>query len=126
MSYEIKWSGRVSTWHFYGNIDTDQIMQSHIEVYGDERFDDLRIKVVDFTKVDSVDFDERKMTELAYLDRAAAHSNPRIQIACITDKPETNKLFEAYKERTKIVPWKLHRFENQEQVDAWIGQYAKT
>lgn len=80
MPYRLIWGKRHVLFNYSGNVTSADVIESNHLVYGDERFDNLRWQIVSFDAADSIDFSEEDVKRIAFMDHAAAQSNPRITV----------------------------------------------
>ncbi|MDQ8184233.1 hypothetical protein [Pelagicoccus sp. SDUM812002] len=120
MSYEINWNSNYVSFDYFGEVTPEDIVESNKEVYGDERFDDLRWELVSFDKADSVSFEPKQVRIIAYMDEAAAISNPRITVAFIGHTKILEAVEAAYETSRAQQCWAILHFESQEEALAHI------
>jgi hypothetical protein len=125
MSYEVTWSSNAAIWHFSGQLLGTEIIQSHTDVYGDPRFDDLSYKIIDFSEVDSIQVEPMDTKQVAYLDWAAAKTNPRIDMVIIAPSDDAKKLTHDYLQHSKELSWRMHIFDSMEAASDWIDSNNK-
>ncbi len=116
MSYEVKWKSNYVSFDYFGEVTSEDIVESNKEVYGDRRFDDIRWKLVSFDKTDSVSFKSIHVRLIAHMDEAAAISNPRISIAFIGHTEILGMVEAAYGNTKAKHSWPILRFEFQEEA----------
>ena len=90
-----------------------------MDVYGDKRFDDLAYKIIDLSSVTEFQFSESELKKIAYLDSAAARSNPRIKIAVITSTLEAEEIMQRYQKYSNNT-WQMKFFKSRPAADAWV------
>ena len=61
------------------------------------------------------------MKQMAHLDRAAAKSNPHIQVAVIAQTSHALRVADAYDKHSTQSPWKAATFDSREDALAWLG-----
>jgi hypothetical protein len=83
MSCRVVWEPEGVHRVFAGRSDTNEFLVSLREVYGDRRFDSLRYVINDFSACTELSVDMEVIREMAAMDSAASHSNPRIRIAIV-------------------------------------------
>ena len=121
MPYQIIWEGRVVRWKFFGTVTSREAVQSNMEIYGDPRFDNIRFQIADFSEVEALQFEEKDMKKVAFLDKAAGRSNPNIHVAIIAPSENTRNLLEAYSKYSVDSPWTVTVFDSCEQADHWLS-----
>lgn len=99
----------------------NELLQSNFDIFGDERFDDLRYQIVDLTAVEKVEVTESHMRKVAHLDMAAARSNPRVKIAVVAADQDGQFLSDTYDKYTNgKSPWFTQVFTNISEAEAWV------
>ncbi len=121
MPYQIIWSERGVEWIYSGVLTGEEIIQSNEAIYGDPRFDDLRYQIVDFTNVVKFEVSEQDMKRMAYYDRVAVRSNPRIRLAVIAPEAVGRSIAETYNQHNKESGWEQRIFETRAEAEAWLG-----
>lgn len=121
MPYLISWKQHGIVWHYSGVLTGNDLLQSNFDIFGDERFDDIRFQIVDLTKVDRIEVTEKLMRKVAHLDMAAARSNPRVKVAVISNSDAATKLNEYYdKYCDDKSPWETRVFSSIEEAESWV------
>ena len=121
MSYQTIWTDRGVEWIYHGTVTGKEIIQSNEEIYGDPRFDDLRYQLVDLTQVERFEVSDKEMRQMAYLDAAAARTNPRIRLAVIATGESGRSVFDAYAKNIKNPVWKHELFSSRKNAEDWLG-----
>lgn len=121
MPYQIIWSEDGVEWTYSGVLTGTEIIQSNEAIYGDPRFDDLRYQIVDFTEVETFEVSEQDMKRMAYYDRVAARSNPRIRLAVIAPEATGRSVAETYEKHNQEPGWEQRIFETRAEARAWLG-----
>lgn len=104
----------------FGKVTGGDIITFRNALYGDERFDKLRYILTDFTEVDSIDMTEEDIRKLAYLDKAAALTNPKCKIVIVIRDDTKKILAEKYANLMNNSPWQSMVFETVEQAREWL------
>jgi hypothetical protein len=97
-----------------------EALQSNLDIYGDKRFDDLQYQIADFSAVTENQISELYTKKIAYLDRAAAQTNPRIKVAIVMNNAEFLDTADVYGELSKHSPWQLKVCHSLEEARAWV------
>jgi len=84
MPYKTTWLANGIIWTYSGVLTGNELLNSNFEIFGDERFDDIRYQIVDLSAVEKVEVTENHMRKIAHLDMAAARTNPRIKVAVVS------------------------------------------
>ena len=103
-----------------GHVTGDELIATRKELYGDERFDQLEYILSDYTFADSVQILEKDIKQVAYLDGAAAMSNPNCKVAIVAPTKIMKPLADYYAELSKNSPWDARVFETVEQAKEWL------
>ncbi len=121
MSYEEVWSETVIRKVFSGTVTGEEFMQINSKMYGDGRFSDMKGAVVDFSMAESIEFTEADVKSIAYMDNAAAQSNPKFRVAIVDPQGVVKELAEAYAGYTEASPWEVQVFDSVGEAEKWLG-----
>lgn len=124
MPYKIEWNAETVIWTYTGRLTGEELLQSNMDIYGDERFDDLRYQIVDLRAVDEFVVDEHHMRKIAHLDRAAAYTNPRIRVAVVTSDQKGESMTDTYIEQSPEAHWPTQTFYDFDQAIRWVQSEA--
>ena len=116
MPYTTTWTQHGVTWKYTGILTGEELLQSNLNIYGDERFDDLLYQIVDLSEVEQMTVSPILIRKIAYLDMAAAHTNPRIRVAVIDGK----QLNDIYSENANETHWPTQDFDSMEAALVWV------
>jgi hypothetical protein len=105
-------------WELSGGISAEEFYKINSDHQGDPRWDALRYLIADFREVTSIDLPDVELKLIQAMGKAAALSNPYLNIASITDTEETQKIAEFYGMDT---PWKYGVFDTVEEAHFWLG-----
>ncbi len=120
MPFTITWTQQGVVWKYSGRLTGSDLLTSNLQIFGDERFDELRYQIVDLSDVEEIDVSEAVMRKVAHLDMAAARTNPRVKVAVISTSDAAAQLNEFYQKYTDgKSPWKNRDFSSFEQAEAW-------
>lgn len=103
-----------------GKVTGEEIIQSNLEMYGDERFDRVKYGIADFTQAESFEIADKEVKAIAYLDMAAAKSKPNFKVAIVAPQDVMNKLANAYTGYGEKSPWETEVFDTLEQARQWL------
>lgn len=103
-----------------GKVTGEEIIQSSFDLYGDERFDRLKYGFVDFTQAESFEITDGEVKAVAYMDKAAAKSNPNLKIAIVAPQDVMNQLANAYATYAEESPWETGVFDTLAQARQWL------
>jgi hypothetical protein len=120
MPYTTTWTKNGVIWTYFGVLTGEEALRSNIEIYGDERFDELNYQIVDFRDVTENQISDTDTKKIAYLDRAAATTNPRIRVAIVLKNEDCLNTAEVYRELSKTSPWQLKVCTSIEEAQTWI------
>ncbi len=122
MPYKITWEPTYVSFDYHGEVSSEDIIESNKEVYGDPRFDQIRWELVSFDETESITFTNANIRLIAYMDQAAARSNPHISVAFVGKTKILQEVEDAYS-NTGVEPiWPLLHFDNREEAIAYITQ----
>jgi hypothetical protein len=99
MGFNLIWHERGVTKRYFGALTGQDVLNSVQEVEADERFDDIRYVINDFTAIDSValeSFSSDLIDLIAAIDKAAYSANPRIRIPIVTTNPDIERMSRHY------------------------------
>jgi hypothetical protein len=123
MAYTITWKERGIVWEYSGTMTGEELLQSNLEIFGDARFDDLRYQIADMSAVEDTEISEIHVRKMAYLDSAAARSNPHICVAIVSSSEDAFRVGTAYIAHSKEKsPWKTRVFSTREEAEAWVKE----
>ena len=126
MGFSLKWYPNLIHFHYHGTVTGQDILQSNLAVYGDARFDDLRWEVASFDQGCAIEATFESVRQIAYFDRAAAKSNPRIRILLAGDKRIQKTIYENYAEHAFDGGWEVTTFETCADAFAHAGVKPRT
>ena len=122
MPYTTTWTSNGVIWTYSGVLTGQEALQSNIEIYGDERFDDLDYQIADFTQVTENQISEIHTKKIAYLDQAAAETNSRIKVAIVIEDSSFLNTADIYSELSQNSPWQLKVCHSLEEAEAWVKE----
>lgn len=121
MPYLISWQKHGVIWRYSGVLTGEDLLQSNFDIFGDERFDDIRYQIVNLTAVDHIEVTEKHMRKVAHLDMAAARTNPRVKVAVVSNSEAATQLNVYYdKYCDEKSPWETQVFSTIDEAEAWI------
>ena len=121
MPYSTEWKEKEFQATFTGIVTSQEILKMVFGFYGDERFDRIKYNLVDFTGADSLKTNEKEIKEIAYLDMAAARSNPNIKVAIAAGHDFIKEMSQLYAEYSDESPWQVKIFNTLEEARQWLG-----
>ena len=119
MAYYITWLPRGLVRTFTGTLTIDDFLRSNDEIFGSEHFDSMRYMIVDFTEVEIYKATMLDARRVAYLDKAAAKSNPRIRVAVVGIE-ETHELLAEYNAIAYDNAWIVKTFTSIDEAKTWL------
>lgn len=126
MPYTTTWEAHGVVWNYSGTLTGNELLQSNLEIFGDERFDDIRYQIVDLTAVNAMEVTGKHMRKIAHLDMAAARTNPRVRVAVVTTSEGGIDITDIYNQYTaEKSPWQTKIFSTREAAEAWVSQSAQ-
>lgn len=121
MAYSYEWKEWGLHFRFTGRVTGREIHQGTRGLHGDARFDDLVCVVVDFSEAESFDVTEQEIKEIAYIDRAAAKSNPNLRMAIVAHQKIIKELSNFYAKHGESSPWEIRVFDTPQEAKKWLG-----
>ena len=119
MAYHINWLPRGLIRTFEGILTIDDFLRSNDEIFGSEHFDSMRYLITDFTEVEEYKATMLDARRVAYLDKAAAKSNPRIKVA-VVGMEDTHELFAEYISIAYDNAWIVKAFTSIQEAQTWL------
>lgn len=131
MAYKLDWEHRGVYWEYSGIVTGQEIIEASSLIYGDPRFDDIRYKLVNFLKTDTILIEEDDVYTIAFQHKAAALSNPRVKTAIVTSTAMTrdNKntsMLQLFISNLTASSWEVKAFDELEQANHWLGRNPKS
>ena len=83
MAFYLEWEGNGVYWKYSEKVTGTEIVEASTSIYGDERFDMLKYKFVDFLDVETIKIDKNQLALIAYQHQAAERSNPYVKTAIL-------------------------------------------
>ncbi len=121
MAFSTKWEDHGVLWTYWGSLKAKDLIASNNEIYGDPRFDDIDYQIVDFRQVNENCLTMSDMRRIAFLDRAAARSNPRIRVAVVMGEVAGLCETTIYTANSGESPWEVERFSTMEAAREWLS-----
>lgn len=120
MTHKLNWESDGIYWEYYGKVSGKEIVEASTAIYGDERFDTLKYKLVNFLGVESIEMDEEEVALIAHQHRAAERSNPYLKNAIVI-KPG-NKLADMFAAFFTDSSWDVQVFQDLDEANHWLGR----
>ena len=121
MSYTTEWEPHGVLWRYWDMVNGRELIDSNLEIYGDERFDTMKYQIVDLTKVTAFKVTRDEMLKMAAYDRAAALSNPFVKVAVVAQITAIKSLTALYDAENIKSPWETQLFDTVDQARAWVN-----
>jgi hypothetical protein len=122
MAYKLDWENNGIYWEYYGKVSGKEIVEASTTIYGDERFDTLKYKLVNFLGVESIKMDEDEVALIAYQHRAAERSNPNIKNAIVIKSG--SKLADKFAAFFSDSSWDVQVFQDLDEANNWLNRKA--
>ena len=121
MPYTTEWQENGIWWTYCGVVTAKEVLECNLEIYGDDRFDSLTYELMDLSQAERLELTEAQVKKIAYLDKAAARSNPNMRVALVSKMDLIKELFEMYAKYSEESPWEIENFETVEEARKWLG-----
>ena len=120
MPYKTEWTENGVWWTYSGIVTSKEALQSNLEIYGDSRFDRLTYQIADFSGAEALELTEGEVKKIAYLDRAAALSNPKIKVAIVAHLDLIKEMAQMYANYSETSPWQTKIFNTLQEARQWL------
>ncbi len=120
VAYRAEWVTGGLVRKFWGEVTDQELHLGNLEVYDHACFDDTRYAICDFLDVDAIDLSEGELKKIAYMDIAAAKSNPRVKVAGAAELDVIKDYTAIYANYNEPSPWKTRFFRTMAEAHAWI------
>jgi hypothetical protein len=101
-------------------VDGEEIFQAGEELHSDERFDNIRYQIIDFTEVTKIMVTVEWVAKLAAWDKAAALSNPNMKTAIVAKDEAIQMLSSLYQAESSDSPWEIQIFSSMDEAQQWV------
>jgi len=119
MPYKLYWEHDGVYWKYFGNVTGKEIIDASTSVYGDQRFDTLKYKLVDFLDAGTIEMNDDEVALIAYQHRSNERSNPYLKNAIVTQLAgieQANKFASFFSDSY----WEVRVFQNLDEANSWI------
>lgn len=107
---------------YLGSVSGDSLVADALEVGGDERFDDLRFIISDWSECVESSVGIADVEKLAAFISAMARTNPRIVNLNVMREDFNNQAFvNLYMFLTDEVPWQVLAFRSLDEAQTWLA-----
>lgn len=122
MAIEHIWSPGGLHIRYLDSVSGDSLVADALEVGGDERFDDLRFIISDWSECVEPSVAIEDVETLAAFISAMARTNPRIVNLNVMREDFDNQAFvNLYMFLTDEVPWQVLAFRSLDEAKTWLG-----
>ena len=104
MSHTIKWEANGVLVNYQDIVDIKDIVQSNYSMFNDIRLDKINYKIIDYSKVRSVNLDKQDIIVAATLNNVSATWDNTVKFAIITKNEyllDINKIFMKNMDKSK-------------------------
>ena len=120
MAHKLIWERNGVYWEYYGKVSGKEIVEASTSIYGDERFDTLKYKLVNFLDVESIEMNDDEVALIAHQHRTAERSNPNIKSAIVIKSGrEIADKFAAFFTDSF---WEVQVFQDMNEANSWLGR----
>lgn len=121
MPYKTVWEEKGVCWQYSGNVTGEELFQTALEFYEDERFDEVKYLLVDLRKVKQYDGSVGQLEKIAVMDMGAAYTNPRVKVAIVAVEDQIRRLAELYASISRTSSWETIIFDNLSDARLWTS-----
>ncbi|RLC10285.1 MAG: hypothetical protein DRI57_20635 [Deltaproteobacteria bacterium] len=121
MPYKTIWEEKGVFWQYSGNVTGEELFQTALDLYEDQRFDDIRYLLVDFYDIKQYDGSAKLVEKIAAMNMGAAYTNPRVKVAIVAVKDQIRSLANLYASISRTSPWKTRIFDNLSDARLWTS-----
>lgn len=120
MPFQSHWESKAVVTKWTGQVTGEDLLAYVREGHAHPEFDAIRYSLHNFTECTGATFAASSIEELAALDSAGAISNPHIQVAVVTTRPDVVSIVRAYLE-IGLSPYPVRIFPSVEEARKWLG-----
>lgn len=121
MGFFLYWYPQTVHFHYQGIVTNEDLLSSNLLVYGDPRFDELRWEIVSFEPNSVIKADPQTVKQIAYFDRGAYRTNPRISVILVVDLTIQQQIFDIYATHASPNGWEVITTSTLEKAFAQAG-----
>ena len=125
MPYQLIWKEDSLVQKYVGEISPDEIMQANNAIYGDPRYDALRVKIADFSDANGDEITQESIQTVASLDKASSVWNRHLKVAVLAptvlSPAEMRHYALQYKEELSTTDWEIDFFSTRQELDNWLA-----
>ena len=104
-----------------GRIQASEVIDSILKLSGDERFDNLKFILGDWSQAELEHFTGEDVKQLCVIAETISKSNAQIRNAIVTGNKEANQAVAQLYVLTKPLKWKVKVFQNIENARDWLS-----
>ena len=124
MPYKITWEEKGMLIKWFGQATAAENIQSNGEIYGDERFDNIKYQIADFLDADLTKFSDKDASVIAILENQASIWNKNLKVAHITKDKEVIRLIKIYEAQMEKSGWQFMIFDNLKEAREWVDSFS--
>lgn len=122
MAIEHIWSPGGLHIRYLGSVSGENLVADALDIGGDERFDELRFIISDWSECVEPSVDIADVERLAAFISAMARTNSRVVNLNVMREDFENQAFvNLYMFLTDEVPWQVLAFRSLAEAEAWLG-----
>lgn len=124
MAIELDWeSERLLCMRYTGMVHGRELLSTTLEISGDQRFDDLRYILSDWSNIKKTDISVDDVRVLAAYIKSMSKINGKIKNATVVSKDEAGQaLASFYKHLTRDAAWDVDSFNTSEAARSWFAE----
>ncbi len=122
MPYTTSWEANGIVWMFSGHVSAEEIQRANDEFYKDPRSDTAKYQLIDALNVDSVEWQEADIKEIAAMDAGAGQVIRNLKVAYVSNNKEISEKLEKYIEISRILnkSWSFRGFDRIAAALDWV------
>lgn len=105
---------------FSGKIDGEEIWGANLALHGDERFDQIKYVINDFTHIDGFEIRDVDVDAIVVMDKTASISKPTLNIAIVVGFNSFRDLAIKYQQKMNGSAYQCEIFNSTTDARAWI------
>ncbi len=125
MEVDITWEPRGVCRTFRGDVTGRDVLESFVLINSDQRYDDVRYNILDFTHVGQWQTNEEELRVLGAHNVGPGIYNPHVRVLVVTADPQLETTARRYAS-LGLSPYPHEFFASLEQARAWIAQNLPT
>jgi hypothetical protein len=121
MPHNLYWEKDGVYWKYYGVVSGKEVVETSTSIYGDQRFDTLKYKLVDFLDAERLDMGEDEIALIAFQHRSVERSNPYIKTAIVM-RPVGVDMARKFASYFTESFWDVRIFHDRDEANKWLGR----